>query len=481
MRGLIAMNVPCLGRTSRALLVVTTLVAACVLLVARPAHADTFTVNSTGDAGDLFPGNGQCRTGNALPGQNECTLRAAIEETNANDNSATVVDEIHFAIPGTGVKTISPASSSLPFITEPVVIDGYTQGDATATTDDDATENTKVVGNNADLRIRLDGLNTTGLSFGLIIDEADNCVVRGLSITRYPAGGIEIAGASADNNTIEGNFIGLTPGGTDMGNGMGVGIRAGASDNTVGGTSPGTRNIISGNGPGGFVGNFGVAIGGTGTTGNKVLGNYIGTTKSGTGNLGNSGRGVDVYDNASSNTIGDDDPGDGLTNAANIIAFNGSDGVSVDGDASTGNSILSNSIFSNASLGIDLDSNGVTANDTGDADIGPNNLQNYPQITSAKTGRRATTIKGRLEGVTFSDVFTIQFFSNPKGTREEGKKLIGEKAEVSDGDDGELDGTISFTFKPARKVKAGLFITATATYVATDDTSEFSVPKKVRG
>ena len=43
-----------------------------VRLAARTAPPDTFTVNSTGDARDLFPGNGSCSTGNVLPGP-ECT------------------------------------------------------------------------------------------------------------------------------------------------------------------------------------------------------------------------------------------------------------------------------------------------------------------------------------------------------------------------------------------------------------------------
>ncbi len=295
-------------------------------------------------------------------------------------------------------------------------------------------------------------------------------MVRGLSITRFPGDGIDIA--VADNNTIEGNFIGLTPGGQDRGNGNGLSIRNGASNNTIGGTSPEARNIISGNGPSDNLSGTGVGISEIGTTGNRVMGNYIGTTKSGTGNLGNSGRGFFVGNRASGNIIGDNDPSDGFTNAANIIAFNGLDGVDVSGATSTGNSILSNSIFSNARLGIDLDPN---SNDgVGDADTGPNNLQNFPVLSSAKTGRRATTIKGTLES-TQNGTFTVQFFSNPKGTWEEGKKFIGQKVVATDG-----GGRVSFTFKPNKKVKAGLFVTTTATDDSTGDTSEFSAPKKVR-
>ncbi len=128
---------------------------------------------------------------------------------------------------------------ALPFITEPLVIDGYSQGDATATPADDATVNTLTVGDNADLRVRLDGVNAPGLAAGSGIS-AGGRVVRGLSITRF-AEGIVIAGSAADNNTVEGNFVGITPTGKDMGNEGGLTIRNGASDNIVGGTTPDRR------------------------------------------------------------------------------------------------------------------------------------------------------------------------------------------------------------------------------------------------
>lgn len=110
----------------------------------------------------------------------------------------------------------------------------------------------------------------------------------------------------------------------------------------------------------------------------------------GTGNLGNTSSGVLVSFEGANNTIGSNGA------ARNTIAFNGQDGVEISGAGVTGNSILRNSIFSNAGLGIDLGANGRTANDPGDADTGPNNLQNFPVLTSAETVGATTTIKGRL-------------------------------------------------------------------------------------
>jgi CSLREA domain-containing protein len=96
-----------------------TVVTVALVMLASPAWATTFTVNSTADTGDATP-DGTCDT---------CTLREAIQEANANNNDPTV-DLIDFAIPGTdcagGVCKIIP-SSELPHITDPVIIDGYSQ------------------------------------------------------------------------------------------------------------------------------------------------------------------------------------------------------------------------------------------------------------------------------------------------------------------------------------------------------------------
>jgi hypothetical protein len=149
-------------------------------------------------------------------------------------------------------------------------------------------------------------------------------------------------------------------------------------------------------------------------------------------------------------------------------------GVTADSvDGASGNSILSNSIFANGGLGIDLDDNGPTANDQGDTDSGPNNLQNRPSLSSAKNVSGKTTIKGSLnsrQGATY----TVQFFSNPPGT-DEGRTFLGQKTGVLvDG-----SGKGSFNFSPTSKVAAGQAITATATNEFIGDTSEFSAPKGV--
>ena len=79
------------------------------MLAASPAHASTtFTVNQTGDAPDAFPTSNTCDT-DVFTGGDQCTLRAAIGQANATFGA----DAINFAIPGTGVKTISVGATGL--------------------------------------------------------------------------------------------------------------------------------------------------------------------------------------------------------------------------------------------------------------------------------------------------------------------------------------------------------------------------------
>jgi CSLREA domain-containing protein len=437
----------------RALVALAVLAMMAMLLTPRSALAfSTFTVNSTADTEDATP-DGNCSS---------CTLREAIQEANANNNP-TESDRINFNISGTGVHTISPASA-LPTISEPVIIDGYSQPGSSA--------NTLAKATNAKLMIELDGTNAGSTTVGLDIG-AQNSVVRGLVINRFARFGINFLG-SASGSKSEGNFIGTDPTGTlDRGNG-GIGLAISTSNVVIGGTTPDKRNLISGNqAPG--VEMFGFGVEGN----NKVQGNLIGTDKNGSANLGNGNAGVFIL-SGSNNVVGG-----GSTAAANTIAFNGaiggaggSDGVEVLNDNSTGNRILTNSIFSNEGLGVDLLgpneddlTNVSTPNDSGDIDTGPNGLQNTPSVGSAKTISGTTTIKGTLNsrpGVTY----TIQFFSNPSGN--EGKKFIGTKSISTDG-----SGHASFTFSPANAVSVGQRVTATATRNSTGDTSEFSAPRTV--
>ena len=462
----------------RALVALAVLAMVAMMLAARPSYAaaDTFTVTNTNDSG-------------------AGSLRQAILDANATDGPS-VID---FDIPGSGVHTIRP-SSALPIIVEQVTIDGYSQPGASP--------NTKAVGNDAVLKIEIDGTNAPQGTNGLKIVSSDS-VIKGLVINRFSFRGIFVFGPTFGTR-IEGNFVGTDPTGTiDRGNGLaGVDIEGDApSKAVVGGTTPAARNLISGNGTEGVFmsgsfsgspadslrvqGNYvgtdrsgtkdlgndangleieaasNTTVGGTTSasrnvvsgngligvdlvfaSGTKMLGNRIGTTASGTGALGNADFGV-LTESSSNNRIGD-----GTAAGSNTVAFNAKDGIVFDAN-SFGNQISRNSIFSNAGDGIAL-----------------SNFLNGPVLSSAKTSSTKTTIKGTLKSSP-NTTFTVEFFSNPSGG-DEGKKFVGQKSVTTD-----ASGNASFTFTPATKVAVGQTITSTATNTTTHETSVFSAPRKV--
>lgn len=389
-----------------------------LLVSAGPARAaTTFTVNSTGDAPDTGTADNACDTDTATAGE-QCTLRAAIQQANG---SADPNQQIEFNIPAsdpgydaaTGVWKISPAFA-LPTITEWVSINGYTQPGSSP--------NTLAAGSDAVLRIELNG-SSVGAADGL--STSSGGVVSGLAINNFTEGaGIHISGA-AESFLVSGNYIGTDTSGT-VPKGNLYGVLVDGSRNDIGGTLPRDRNLISGN----MFSGVHISDGGALSRQGKVMGN--------------------------------------------IVASNGGDGITVVGDAKK-HSIYNNSVYANGGLGIDLGDDGRTLNDTGDPDTGPNDLQNYPVLSSARTEASKTKVKGKLDS-TPNETFLLQFFKNPRSTRDEGKKYIGEKT-VTDTDG---DGIIPFTFKPKRKVRAGMFVTATATSDSTGDTSEFSDPRKVK-
>jgi uncharacterized delta-60 repeat protein len=274
--------------------------------------------------------------------------------------------------------------------------------------------------------------------------------------------GIVLSDAGTDSNVVAGNFVGLNAAGTSAVPNRqfaGIWLQAGARNNRIGTNADGIRdsierNVISGNAADGLV------LVSSGTTGNIVAGNFIGTDSTGALELGNLLNGVKIYAGASNNTVGGTAAG-----AGNIIAHNGGAGVLILDSGSTGNQIRGNSIHSNGGLGIDLGGNGVTLNDAGDGDTGPNALINFPVVTSATNGA-ATLVSGTFESAG-TGPFTLEFFASttPDGSSHgEGSRFIGATTVASAGG---FNATLSAT-------STGEWITATVTD-AQGNTSEFSL------
>ena len=245
------------------------------------------------------------------------SLRQAIVDVNGD----TSLDTIDFAIPGSGIQTISPLSD-LPAITTPVTIDGYSQTGAS--------RNTLAVGDNAVLTIELSGAAGAlkGTSSGLNLS-AGGSTVEGLVIDGFAGSGTgpgTVSGTgiavASGGNVIAGNFIGTDPSGDQVRSNAGWGVDVEASGNTIGGTTPAARNLISGNGDDGIhIGSADPDPGNTASA-NVVEGNYIGTDAKGAQALGNAFAGVNLDRGATNNTIGGTAPGAGNLISGNYASTN---------------------------------------------------------------------------------------------------------------------------------------------------------------
>jgi parallel beta-helix repeat protein len=218
------------------------------------------------------------------------------------------------------------------------------------------------------------GTNTTGtdpLANGVGVRVgvgATNIIIGGIAtgagnlISGNQGHRIEITGSGTTGNLVQGNYIGTDVTGTHLlGNGVdGVSLAGGASANSVGGTAPGARNVIAGNG------GSGISI--LNNQGNVVQGNYIGTDVSGTVPLGNGFAGVTITDNASNNMIGGT-----VTAAGNVISGNAFYGIIIQPSGATGNLIQGNLIgtmadgtspLGNGTIGVSIGAPGNTVGGT---------------------------------------------------------------------------------------------------------------------
>ncbi|MFO1063319.1 MAG: dockerin type I domain-containing protein [Pirellulales bacterium] len=229
--------------------------------------------------------------------------------------------------------------------------------------------------------------NVVGIVSGGTVDNNEANVI---AFNRYA--GIRIN--SAYFNAISGNMIGvLADGESAAGNGGdGILIDGNSTDNEVGYSDfslrPTQGNIIADNG------SNGVWL--SETSSNRVNGNRIGTTASGaTGHL-NAGRSV-LISNANKNQIGTEQ-----SSFYNLIAYNQT-AIVVNG-SSVGNTLGPNDFVGAGTNIIDLGNNGATSNDSGDTDIGPNGLVNYPEVQSVHLGMSGGGISGMVNGKPYQGV-----------------------------------------------------------------------------
>jgi hypothetical protein len=342
-----------------------------VLLGIGVARASTFTVINTNDSG-------------------AGSLRQAITDANSNPG----VDMIAFNIPGAGVHTITPLSG-LPAFTETATIDGYTQ--PTATT------NTLPTGDNANLLIELNGTNAGGGVNGLTVS-ANNCTIRGLVINRFSRDGIQID-AGFTGNLIAGNFIGTNVNGTAAAPNLNSGILVLGNTNTIGGTAPAARNLISGNG--GVSPGNGIRL--EFANNNLVEGNIIGLDRNGVNVIANQENGISDISGAS-NTFGG-----AAVGAGNLISGNKLNGIVVQdvAGATTGTGTLT--LIAGNLIGTDV---------TGTLDRGNGMVAGVllVQVTKVTVGGTTAGASNLLSG---NDGDGVQLVLNANGNLIQGNLISG--------------------------------------------------------
>jgi len=331
-----------------------------------------------------------------------------------------------------------------------------------------------------------DGLIAQPNTFiGVFVEEVDGATIggpRGAGAGNLISGnngiGIDIAGSQ--NVLVQSNLVG-----TDV-----LGKAAlGNSSHGIRVRKAGTDQFSSAIGIGGApAANFGNVIGANGSSpddGHGVLfiedssasfinGNWIGTDRGSTRDLGNTGDGLRIQESSGMQV------GGVFLGFPNFIAFNGGAGVSVvdlqDGVAgqnSNGSGLLLNLIWRNAGLGIDLTRgsgslDGPTANDPGDADHGPNRLQNFPILTGFTLNSSDAEVDGMLDS-TPNTSYSIQVYSSESCDDTgfgEAQEFLGSSTVTTDASGIAL---LDFDVDPGRGA-----ISAMAINLGTADSSELS-------
>lgn len=200
--------------------------------------------------------------------------------------------------------------------------------------------------------------SATGSAIGSPTDVAKRNIISGNSDS-----GITLR-SGANNNVMDGNYIGL---GGSNGNIVIPNALAGVAffDVNNNALSSGSASIIqwiAGNTREGVYAENSFIIINSAT--------YIGLTANGLP-AGNGLQGVMLVDSSNGFIW----PG--------MVANNVSAGIAVTGNSSTGNDIHPEYVRDNGGLPVDLGNDGHTPNDPGDADTGPNDLFNYPELTGA--------------------------------------------------------------------------------------------------
>ena len=225
------------------------------------ASASPLRVNTTTDSTDAEGCN-----------PSHCSLREAV--TAANTRPGT--DEISFAISGVAPHVIT-LSGALPTLTQPASIDATSEPDYAGTP------------------VVVIGAGAVPVGSAALTISGGASTVRGLAVNGMPSGASGIWLQGQGGNTISDSFVGTNAAGTAaaLTSGRGHGIRI---SNTSAGGHTIRRNLISGN-------NLGLWVGANAHGGHTIQGNLVGTDAAGTSVVRNE-RGIVFEGDAGGNTVG---------------------------------------------------------------------------------------------------------------------------------------------------------------------------------
>jgi titin len=310
------------------------------------------------------------------------SFRQAIINSNAATSAS--ANTIDFQIGSSGAFTIT-LQSALPAVTQSVVIDGTSEPGKTLAP-----------------RIEIKGTNPGPLTAGITLD-ASNSTIKGLSIVGFTSDGIQINAASGD--LIAGDYIGVTPAGRALGNdGNGVIIQGASTNNTIGGTTAGAGDVISGN----FSNGVDIT---DDSSGNVIAGDLIGTNPAGSAAMANELSGVlitgTLADTSTSTPSNTNPSNNNLVGPGNVISGNTQFGVAIN-DGSAGNRITASKIGTDitGSVAVHNAYDGVVLSGTGTNHeiVGPGNVisGNWQRAVDLINGASDELVEGNVIGTSAS-------------------------------------------------------------------------------
>ncbi len=235
-----------------------------------------------------------------------CSLREAIQNVNALGNPNTECSPgnpngtriVFAATPDPAGNIVLNLVNPLPAIEKAACIDGFA-APAAHPNSGAIDGNLPVV--DAELNVAIvPNPGSPAVSGNGVVFQGSDCCLRGVYVDGFQGAGVLLDGA--DRCHIAGNIIGMGES-ASLGNGVGVRLQNFAQDNVIGANGDGIDdftevNIISNNA------SAGILVAGSGTSGNRIAGNFIGIDRN--ANARANGHGVVVETGASGNLVGVD-------------------------------------------------------------------------------------------------------------------------------------------------------------------------------